>query len=116
MSQLLMFDRSALPEPEVGGPLPERIVSGNPQHLTWNLETSEDKTVFSGYWQSTPGSWRIAYDEWEFCILLEAASILHEDGGPSVTLTPGSQFVIRPGFTGIWEVVETTLKSYVIRL
>jgi uncharacterized cupin superfamily protein len=24
--------------------------------------------------------------------------------------------VIRPGFSGIWEVVETTLKDYVIRL
>jgi uncharacterized cupin superfamily protein len=31
-------------------------------------------------------------------------------------LSAGDCFVIEPGFTGIWEVVETTTKHYVIRL
>jgi uncharacterized cupin superfamily protein len=43
-------------------------------------------------------------------------SVLTEDGKDPVTLRAGDSIVIRPGFSGIWEVVETTLKDYVIRL
>jgi uncharacterized cupin superfamily protein len=71
---------------------------------------------YAGIWQSTPGTWRIAYDEWEYCRILEGTSILTEDGGAPFTVTAGDSFVIRPGFTGTWEVVETTRKDYVIRL
>ncbi|MFM2367115.1 MAG: hypothetical protein RIR95_1723, partial [Pseudomonadota bacterium] len=30
-------------------------------------------------------------------------------------LHAGDSFVIRPGFSGTWQVLETTLKDYVIR-
>jgi uncharacterized cupin superfamily protein len=36
--------------------------------------------------------------------------------GRSWTLKAGDRFVIEPGFTGTWEVVETTTKRYVIML
>ena len=31
-------------------------------------------------------------------------------------LRAGSRLVLRPGFKGTWEVVETTRKDYVIRV
>jgi uncharacterized protein len=31
-------------------------------------------------------------------------------------LRAGDTFILRPGFKGSWEVVETTRKAYVIRL
>jgi uncharacterized cupin superfamily protein len=31
-------------------------------------------------------------------------------------LREGDSFVIRPGFNGLWEVVETTRKVFVVRL
>lgn len=116
MSFLLPFDLADLGEPEETVPLPERIVSGDPRHLTWNLEALPDNALFAGIWESSPGAWRVDYEEWEFCSFTQGVSILHEDGKEPITLKAGDSFVIRPGFKGIWEVVETTRKLYVIRL
>ena len=100
--------------PEEGRPDPSRVVTGDPRFRTWNLE--ERDGLFAGIWEATPGAWRVAYDEWEFCHILSGLSVLTEDGGAPRTLKAGEAFVIRPGFTGVWEVVETTRKEYVIRL
>jgi uncharacterized protein len=100
--------------PETSRPDAGRVLSGDPVHTTWNLEDREG--LFCGLWQSTPGAWRISYTEWEFCHILSGITVLTEDGQPPVTLRAGDSFVIRPGFAGVWEVVETTLKEYVIRL
>ncbi|QFR32885.1 cupin domain-containing protein [Ancylobacter sp. TS-1] len=116
MSFLLSFDPADLGPPEETVPLPERIVSGEPRHLTWNFETLPDGALFAGIWESSPGAWRVDYEEWEFCSITEGVSILHEDGKEPVRVKAGDSFAIRPGFKGIWEVVETTRKLYVIRL
>lgn len=112
MPHLVRLDRSAA-APETSRPDPERIVSGDPVHTTWNVEDRDG--LFCGLWQSTPGAWRVSYSEWEYIHLLEGVSILHEDGGPSTTLRKGDSLILRPGFSGVWEVLETTVKDYVIR-
>jgi len=99
---------------EIDHPAPDRLLSGDPVFSTWNLEDRDG--LYCGLWQSTPGKWRIQYDEWEFCHILKGRSILHEDGKDPQTITAGDSFILRPGFKGTWEVVETTLKEYVIRL
>ncbi|MCO6177864.1 cupin domain-containing protein [Ciceribacter sp. RN22] len=114
MSHALAFDISAV-EPEEGAPAPGRLISGDPHFLTWNLEEAEGG-VYAGVWQSTPGKWRILYDEWEYFHVLEGHSIVTEDGGEPVHLKAGDRMILRPGFKGTWEVVETTRKDYVIRL
>lgn len=101
---------------EIGAPEPSRILRGDPHWRTWMLDESADGKVFAGVWESTPGAWRVVYDEWEFCTILSGVSVVTPDGGPPVTLKTGDSFVIRPGFSGVWEVVETTRKSFVIRL
>ena len=101
-------------EPEEGRPAPDRVVSGRPAFTTWNAEEAEGG-LYAGIWEATPGKWRVEYDEWEFCHILSGVSILTEDGGEARTLKAGDSFVIRPGFKGTWEVVETTRKEYVIR-
>ncbi|MCC7319544.1 MAG: cupin domain-containing protein [Rubellimicrobium sp.] len=99
---------------EIGRPDPERLIAGDPVFETWNLEDRDG--LFAGIWRATPGKWRVRYDEWEYCRILAGVSILTEDGGPARMLRAGDSFVIRPGFSGTWEVVETTTKDYVIRL
>jgi uncharacterized cupin superfamily protein len=42
--------------------------------------------------------------------------VIAEDGGEARTVGAGDSFVLRPGFKGTWEVVETTRKEYVIRV
>jgi uncharacterized protein len=100
--------------PEEGRPDPGRLVKGDPCFRTWNLE--ERDGLWSGIWESTPGAWRVVYDEWEFCHIVSGVSVITEDGGEERWLRAGDAFVLRPGFSGVWEVVETTRKEYVIRI
>lgn len=99
---------------ETDRPAPDRLIDGDPVFTTWNLEETDG--LYCGIWRSTPGTWRVQYDEWEYCRILSGLSILSEDGQPPVTLRAGDSFILRPGFTGTWQVVETTTKDYVIRL
>ena len=99
---------------EHGAPPADRIVSGEPAFTTWNVEDRDG--LYCGTWRATPGAWRIAYDEWEYCRILEGVSIVTGEDGSVIEARAGDSFVIRPGFRGTWEVVETTVKEYVIRL
>lgn len=114
MSFVLRFDLSAI-QPEEGAPAPDRLISGTPRFRTWNLEEA-DGGLYAGVWEATPGKWRVVYEEWEYFHILEGHSIVTEEGGEPMELRPGDRLVLRPGFTGTWEVVETTRKDYVIRL
>lgn len=114
MSFFVSIDISAV-EPEHGAPAEGRLISGQPRFTTWNVEEAEGG-LYAGVWESTPGKWRIEYDEWEFCHVLFGVSVITEDGGSARTIKAGDSFVLRPGFKGTWEVLETTRKEYVIRL
>ncbi len=100
--------------PEAGAPEPDRVVSGDPRFRTWSLE--ERDGLYAGVWEATPGKWRIVYDEWEYCRILEGRSVITSADGIPVEVGPGDGFILRPGFEGTWEVIETTRKEYVIRL
>ena len=100
--------------PETERPAPEKLIAGDPVFTTWNLE--ENDGLYAGIWQSTPGKWRISYDEWEYFRILEGVSIVTDESGTETRLTAGDSQIIRPGFSGTWEVLETTRKDYVIRL
>jgi uncharacterized cupin superfamily protein len=101
---------------EAGAPLAERLLAGAPAFRTWTFEETPDSKVFAGVWESTPGKWRISYDEWEYCSILSGVSIVTRDGEAPQRVTAGDAFVIQPGFEGTWEVVETTRKLFVVRL
>jgi uncharacterized protein len=111
-----MIKRLSAPEitPETSRPDPDKVVSGDPVHTTWNLEDRDG--LYCGIWQSTPGAWRVSYTEWEYCRIIEGHSIIISDDGSVLTVFAGDSFTIRPGFTGVWEVIETTTKDYVIRV
>ena len=99
---------------ETTRPAPEKVLAGDPVHTTWNAE--ERDGLYCGIWQSTPGKWRISYEEWEYCRILSGRSVITGDDGTEYPLAAGDSFIMRPGFSGTWEVLETTRKDYVIRL
>ena len=87
-------------------------MAGDPVHTVWSVE--ERGSLYAGMWSSTVGTWRCDYAEWEYLHILEGVSVLTDEAGRATTLKAGDSFVIRPGFRGTWEVVEPTLKDYVI--
>ena len=93
-------------------PDPAKVVKGDPQFTSWDIE--EHGNIFSGLWEATPGAWRMAYDEWEYCRILSGHSVITGDDGTVLEVRAGDSFLIRPGFSGVWEVIETTRKDYVI--
>ncbi|MDT8857296.1 cupin domain-containing protein [Paracoccaceae bacterium Fryx2] len=111
MTNLVRLTRDSIPA-EITRPAPDLLVAGDPVHSTWNLEDRDG--LYCGLWQSTPGCWRVNYTEWEYVHIHEGVSILTDTAGNAVTLKAGDSWVIRPGFAGTWQVVETTLKDYVI--
>jgi uncharacterized cupin superfamily protein len=114
MTSFVSIDTNGI-EPEKGAPAPDRVMAGQPTFRTWNAEETSDG-VYAGIWEATPGKWRIIYDEWEFCHILSGLSVITEDDGEARTVKPGDSFVLKPGFKGTWEVLETTRKEYVIHL
>lgn len=111
MAYFLAVNRNGV-TPEITRPDSSKVISGDPVHSTWSIE--ERGTLFAGLWHSTPGKWRISYDEWEYFRLRAGVSVVTDDAGLATTLRAGDAFIIRPGFVGTWEVLEETLKDYVI--
>ena len=101
---------------EAGGPKADRLIAGAPRFRTWTFEEAADGKTFAGVWESTPGKWRVVYDEWEYCSILSGVSIITRDDGAAQRVAAGDAFVIEPGFAGTWEVVETTRKLFVVKL
>ena len=100
--------------PVIDRPAADRLIAGDPVFSTWN-HTDQDG-LYWGIWQSTPGTWRVVYTEWEYCHIVSGLSVLTPENGPARTVRAGNSFIIPRGFIGTWEVVETTTKDYVIRL
>lgn len=114
---LIRFPQAPSPEEaEHGAPAPGRVVDGAPAFRSWTLSESADGKTLAGIWEATPGAWRVHYDEWEYCAILSGVSEVTRDGGAPMRVEAGDHLVIEPGFEGIWRVVETTRKSFVVRL
>jgi len=107
------LDATTLP-PEISRPDPARRVTGDPVFTTWNRQ--ERDGLHCGLWQATPGCWRVSYTEWEYCRILSGSSVITGADGSAHHVRAGDSFVLRPGFEGLWQVIETTTKDYVIVL
>ncbi len=101
--------------PEISAPAPDRVLAGSPRFRIWEIE-AQPGGLHAGVWEGTPGKWRVEYTEWEYCRILSGVSVVTEDGLDPRRIAAGDSLIIRPGFKGTWEVIETTRKEYVIRL
>jgi uncharacterized cupin superfamily protein len=88
---------------------------GAPVTRTWVHYEAPGGSPAAGIWEATPGKWRIAYDEWEYVVMISGACVVAGDDGSIIEAGPGDAFVIEPGFTGTWEVRETMRKHWVIK-
>lgn len=95
--------------------LPDRVVEGEPSHVTDLHYESTDAKLMSGTWTSTPGKWHAFANRDEFCYIVSGHCRLISDTGDVKTFRSGDAFLIPNGFRGYWEVLETTTKHFVIR-
>ena len=58
----------------------DRLVEGAPLTRT-SLDFEHNEKTFAGEWSADVGAWRVNYEEWEFCHVLEGACELFPDGG-----------------------------------
>jgi uncharacterized cupin superfamily protein len=101
-----------LGEPIIDAPRADRLIAGTPKFKTWEAEAQDG--TYAGIWQSSAGTWRVEYDEWEYFNILSGYSILTPDGADPIHLRAGDRYILRPGLKGTWQVVEETTKDYVI--
>ena len=92
----------------------DRIVAGQPRQGAANLYSDASERFHSGVWEAEPGSWRVRYDEEEFCHMLAGRIRIREQDGQESMVSAGDSFVIPAGFEGVWEVLERARKIYVI--
>lgn len=95
--------------------LPDRVLQGDPHHETTVFFTDAKGEVIAGTWTSTPGTWRAFTHRDEFCHIVSGHVRLIGDDGRVRTFKTGDAFMIPNGFSGCWEVVETTTKHFVVR-
>lgn len=91
----------------------DRLIEGAPMSETW-LDYEREGT-YAGEWSADVGAWRVKYDEWEFCHVLEGACELIPDDGAARRFAAGDSFVIEPGFVGVWRVLAPMRKRFVVR-
>lgn len=93
----------------------EVLISGTPQTRVWVTYDAPAERLCTGEWEATPGKWRVTYEEWEYCLILSGRCVVAGDDGVRIEAGPGDAFVLEPGFSGTWEVLETMRKHWVIR-
>ena len=92
------------------------VVQGAPTMKTWILHTSNDGSMISGIWKATPGTYHATYAEYEFVHLIEGRITITPDGGQPMDVGPGDAFVVDAGFKGTWEIKESVVKHFDIKL
>ena len=112
MIEIVRFDSPC--EPEISTPASDRWLGGTPRHTLQNFFTDTSGQFFCGRWASTPGKWRVAYTENEFCHLTRGHILLIGQDGREARFGPGESFVVPAGFAGTWEVLEDCEKVYAI--
>ncbi|WP_258053230.1 cupin domain-containing protein [Streptomyces sp. Ru72] len=113
MSLLKTIDPNPSFAPQESGPLPERLISGNPTYKTWAQDAARGETIKTGVWEATPGETRSIKGElFEFCHILSGVIELTPEGGEPVVYKAGDSFVMKPGFVGVWKTIETVRKIY----
>jgi uncharacterized cupin superfamily protein len=102
--------------PEYDHPREERRLEGNPLRTTWNHFSNSTDEVFAGVWACEVGSWRIEFGEHEdeFFFVTEGRCRIIDEAGKAVEAGAGESLVIPAGFKGVFQVLESMRKHYVI--
>lgn len=115
MPKLNAFSANS-PAPTYDQPRPDRLVSGNPKRTTWEHFLSANGDLSAGIWACAPGAWNIAFapGKDEFFCVIEGRIRITDSDGKAAEFGPSDACVIPSGFAGIFEVLESVRKYYVL--
>lgn len=91
------------------------VLSGAPETRAFVTYDAPAERLCAGEWEASVGKWRVQYDEWEYCLIVSGRCVVTGDDGTVIAAGPGDAFVLEPGFSGTWEVLEPMRKRWVIR-
>lgn len=111
-----LIDFRADPAPTHDNPRPDRLVTGNPDRTTWTHYSAAQGDFDCGIWGCEPGAWRIAFPagKEEFFHVISGRLRITSHTGDAREFGPGDACVIPAGFEGVFEVIETVRKHFVV--
>lgn len=98
---------------DLGGWVP---VEGSPSMKTWIEHASADGKYLTGFWEATPGTYKVTYNADELVHLFRGKATLTEEGGESRTFSAGDSFFVKAGFKGAWKTIEKVQKIFAIKI
>jgi uncharacterized protein len=98
-------------ELEDWGALPE--ATAEPMQ-TSGVTVWEDGEQRAGVWECTPGPSRWTLTSNEFVYIRYGRMTVTQDGGEPSEIGPGDTAVFPKGWTGVWQIHETTRRLYVL--
>ena len=91
--------------------LPDRVVDGDPQHVTKIYFKSDDSTITSGTWVSTPGKWIAFTGKDEFCFIVSGHCRLISESGEVNNYRKGDAFLFQTVLKVIGKCLKQQLKT-----
>ncbi|MDO8186457.1 cupin domain-containing protein [Conexibacter sp. JD483] len=103
-------------EPTVPAIGPDDVLSETWSELAWNrLVTGGGVAI--GSWHGEPGRLRIDDQPHDELSVIQSGRVaIVADGGARSEFGAGEAFVLRAGFSGVWETLEPTDKVYALQV
>lgn len=67
-----------------------------------------------GVWECTPGVWRRQVTQAEMCVIVSGRAVFEPTEGEPIAIEPGSTHYFPPNSLGVWRILETTRKIFVV--
>lgn len=91
-------------------------VEGSPTMKTWIENATEDGKFLTGFWEATPGTYKVTYHVDEMVHMFEGKATLTVDGGESKTYVGGDSFFVPAGTTVTWKTTVPVRKIFAIKV
>lgn len=98
----------------LSAPVPVAVPLGEPLAATRVHAVERPDGVEAGVWECSPGRWRRQIMQAEFCHFIQGRCRFIPDQGTAIDIAAGDALYFPANSSGVWEVLETVRKSYVL--
>ncbi len=91
-------------------------VDGTPTMKTWIEHATADGKFLAGFWEATPGTYRVTYHVDEMVHMFEGKATLTTTDGVATTYAGGDSFFVPAGTTITWQTHEPVRKIFAIKV